>query len=75
LRAVEQLRLVFAELHAVTIRDSVSFAGAWEQFDESGALRNPERSQRGMETLLARLNWWAVALHRARSTSPYALSA
>jgi len=25
LRAVEQLRLVFAELHAVTIRDSVSF--------------------------------------------------
>ena len=43
LRAVEQLRLVFAELHAVTIRDSVSFPGAWEQFDESGVLRNPER--------------------------------
>ena len=75
LRAVEQLRLVFAELHTVTIRDSVSFAGAWEQFDESGALRNPERAQRGMETLLARLNWWAVALRRARSTTPYALSA
>ena len=75
LRAVEQLRLVFAELHAVTIRDSVSFAGAWEQFDESGALRNPERSQRGMETLLARLNWWAVALRTARSTHPYAMSA
>lgn len=75
LRAVEQLRLVFAELHAVTIRDSVSFAGAWEQFDESGALRNPERAQRGMETLLARLNWWAVALRQARSITPYALSA
>jgi NAD(P)H-dependent FMN reductase len=75
LRAVEQLRLVFAELHAVTIRDSVSFPGAWEQFDESGALRNPERAQRGMETLLSRLNWWAVALHKARSTSPYSLSA
>ncbi len=26
LRAVEQLRLVFAELHAVTVRDTVSFA-------------------------------------------------
>ena len=75
LRAVEQLRLVFAELHAVTIRDSVSFPGAWEQFDESGTLRNPERSQRGMETLLARLNWWAVALRTARSTHPYAMSA
>jgi NAD(P)H-dependent FMN reductase len=75
LRAVEQLRLVFAELHAVTIRDSVSFPGAWEQFDESGALRNPERAGRGMETLLSRLNWWAVALRGARSTTPYALSA
>jgi len=75
LRAVEQLRLVFAELHAVTIRDSVSFPGAWEQFDESGALRNPERAQRGMDALLARLNWWAVALRRARSTTPYARSA
>src|SRR6266581_2482202 len=43
LRAVEQLRLVFAELHAVTIRDSVSFAGAWELFDEAGKLKQPER--------------------------------
>jgi hypothetical protein len=59
----------------VTIRDSVSFPGAWEQFDESGALQNPERAQRVMETLLARLKWWAVALRSARSTTPYALSA
>jgi NAD(P)H-dependent FMN reductase len=75
LRAVEQLRLVFAELHAVTIRDSVSFPGAWEQFDETGALRNPERARRGMETLVARLEWWAVALRQARSMAPYSLSA
>ena len=71
LRAVEQLRLVFAELHAVTIRDSVSFAGAWEQFDVEGALRNPERARRNMETLLSRLDWWAVALRNARNASPY----
>jgi len=75
LRAVEQLRLVFAELHAVTIRDSVSFPGAWEQFDATGALRDPERARRGMETLLARLNWWAVALRDARSSAPYSVSA
>jgi NAD(P)H-dependent FMN reductase len=75
LRAVEQLRLVFAELHAVTIRDSVSFPGAWEQFDETGALRNPERAHRGMKTLVARLHWWAVALRQARSMAPYSLSA
>lgn len=30
LRAVEQLRLVFAELHAVTVRDSISFPNYWE---------------------------------------------
>jgi NAD(P)H-dependent FMN reductase len=72
LRAVEQLRLVFAELHAVTIRDSVSFAGAWEQFDAAGRLISPERAERSMDAMLARLQWWAVALTNARSASPYA---
>ena len=71
LRAVEQLRLVFAELHAVTVRDSVSFAGAWEQFDANGALRNPERFERSMDAMLHRLHWWAVSLAHARSTWPY----
>ena len=71
LRAVEQLRLVFAELHAVTIRDTVSFAGAWEQFDATGALRNPERAERSMDALLRRLHWWAVSLAHARSVWPY----
>jgi NAD(P)H-dependent FMN reductase len=75
LRAVEQLRLVFAELHAVTIRDSVSFASAWEQFDGSGKLRNPDRPHKSMETLLDRLNWWAVALRTARTATPYLQSA
>jgi NAD(P)H-dependent FMN reductase len=75
LRAVEQLRLVFAELHAVTIRDSVSFAGVWEQFDSNGALRNPDRFERSMNAMLRRLEWWAVSLAHARSTWPYAKSA
>ena len=72
LRAVEQLRLVFAELHSVTIRDSVSFAGAWEQFDEAGKLRHPERAKKSMATMLGRLHWWAVALRNARGAIPYA---
>lgn len=71
LRAVEQLRLVFAELHAVTIRDSVSFANAWERFDSTGVLLKPERSEKSMETLLHRLKWWAVALRNARSAIAY----
>jgi len=72
LRAVEQLRLVFAELHAVTIRDSVSFAGAWEQFDAEGRLISPERAERSMDAMLARIHWWAIALTNARKASPYA---
>ncbi|HEY1985346.1 MAG TPA: NAD(P)H-dependent oxidoreductase [Terracidiphilus sp.] len=71
-RAVEQLRPVFAELHTVTIRDSVSFAGAWEQFDDAGNLRQPERARKSMGTVLERLHWWAVALRNARLSSPYA---
>jgi NAD(P)H-dependent FMN reductase len=72
IRAVEQLRLVFAELHAVTIRDSVSFASAWELFDADGKLRQPERAQRSMATMLGRLRWWAIALRDARAATPYA---
>ena len=71
LRAVEQLRQVFAEVHAVTMRDSVSFAGAWEQFDGAGALKEPERAERSMTTMLKRLHWWATALRSARETTPY----
>ncbi|HEX3893709.1 MAG TPA: NAD(P)H-dependent oxidoreductase [Terracidiphilus sp.] len=74
LRAVEQLRQVFAELHAVTIRDSVSFAGAWEQFDSTGALLQPERAERSMDRMLLRLKWWALALNSARAASPYPAS-
>jgi len=71
LRAVEQLRLVFAELHAVTMRDSVSFAGAWEQFDSDGVLLEPARAERSINRMLAHLKWWATALNVARATSPY----
>ena len=75
LRAVEQLRLVFAELHAVTVRDSVSFAGAWEQFDEAGNPRQPERCQRSMSAMLGRLHWWASALRTARTATPFTAAA
>jgi NAD(P)H-dependent FMN reductase len=75
LRAVEQLRQVFAKLHMVTIRDAVSFAGAWEQFDANGRLLHPERPHRAMTTMLTGLHWWAVALRDARAVAPYAAAA
>ena len=67
LRAVEQLRQVFAELHAVTIRDSVSFHMAWDRFDESGEPHDPARCNAGAETMLDELAWWATALRTART--------
>ncbi|PSJ42964.1 NADPH-dependent FMN reductase [Allosphingosinicella deserti] len=74
-RAVEHLRGVFAELHAVGLRDSLSFANAWERFDAAGRLIEPERARRTMAVVLARLRWWAGALLVARSTMPYAEAA
>ena len=71
LRAVEHLRLVFAELHAIGIRDAVAFPNAWQQFDASGSLRSPERAEKAMTTLLDRLAWWAVALRVAREANTY----
>lgn len=72
LRAVEHLRHVFAELHAVGTRDGVSFVNAWSQFDEAGALRNPDGAEKAAATMLARLAWWARALRQARDANAYA---
>lgn len=72
LRAVEHLRGVFAELHAVGIRDGVSFANASEQFDGEGRLRHPRRFDRALAAMLAHLGWWADALRTARAVNPYA---
>ena len=71
LRAVEQLRQVFAELHAVTVRDTVSFHGAWTQFDSEGRLKDPERYEKGTQSMLDQLAWWGQALREARSQRPY----
>jgi NAD(P)H-dependent FMN reductase len=71
LRAVEQLRLVFAELHAVAIRDSVSFANARSRFDADGRLIDPDAPRQAMATMLRQLRWWALALRAAREARSY----
>ena len=65
LRAVEQLRQVFAELHVVTMRDSVSFAMARDHFNDSEQLLDPSVSNESAETMLDQLAWWATALRAA----------
>ncbi|MET1075549.1 MAG: NAD(P)H-dependent oxidoreductase [Umezawaea sp.] len=72
LRAVEHLRQVFAELHAVTIRDTVSFHGAGALFDGDGKPKEPEGCGRAADVLLDQLVWWGDALRAARAKNPYA---
>ncbi|MHC5263619.1 NADPH-dependent FMN reductase [Streptomyces sp. UC4497] len=71
LRAVEQLRLVMAELHATTIRDTVSFHNAWGAFDAEGRVDDPAVDA-AAKAMLDQLTWWAHALRDAKSVRPYA---
>lgn len=71
LRAVEQLRLVFAELHAVTMRDVVSFYLMNQNFDDSGQPINTDGVNGAAKVLLDQLSWWATALKDAKAVRPY----
>jgi NAD(P)H-dependent FMN reductase len=69
---VEHLRQVFAELHAVTMRDTVSFHNYRQQFDPSGAPVDVAGTAAAAKVMLDQLAWWARALHDARAERPYA---
>ncbi|GAA5154717.1 NAD(P)H-dependent oxidoreductase [Pseudonocardia eucalypti] len=71
LRAVEPLRVVFAELHAMSIRDTVSFHMYPQLFDGSGELKDPEGPTAAAKVLLDRLVWWARTLRAGRAVQPY----
>ena len=75
LRAVEHLRVVFAELRAVTLRQTVSLHGAHAQFHDDGRPKNPQVLERAAHALLDELVWWAHPLRSARATTPYPQSA
>lgn len=68
-RAVEQLRQVFAELHAVTVRDAVSFPGI--RLDEQGNPLDADAVNAAAKRMLDQLAWWAEALRTARAAVPY----
>ncbi|HWK81595.1 MAG TPA: NAD(P)H-dependent oxidoreductase, partial [Thermomicrobiales bacterium] len=71
LRAVEGLRLVFAEIHATTIRDTVSFHGTSASFDAAGQPVQAELVNAAAHQLLGQLEWWAAALRNAKAVRPY----
>lgn len=69
LRAVEALRLVLAELNAMTIRETVSLAGAWQRFGADGEC--DEAADTAAAALLDQLAWWGLALREARAVRPF----
>ncbi|GAA1565441.1 NAD(P)H-dependent oxidoreductase [Kribbella sancticallisti] len=70
LRAAEQLRQVFGELHAVTTRDTLSFHQPTDHFGADGDPLDPTTSL-AAAALLDQLAWWARPLREARSSTPY----
>ncbi|PRX44523.1 NAD(P)H-dependent FMN reductase [Prauserella shujinwangii] len=72
LRAVEHLRHVFAELHATTVRDTLSFAQFWDRFDDDGVPKDAEQANAAARAMLDQLVWWGTALREARTARPYA---
>ncbi|MFJ9585042.1 NADPH-dependent FMN reductase [Streptomyces acidicola] len=72
LRAAEHLRQVFAELHATTVRDTVSFHNAHGSFDDSGRLKDPSAPDAAAKVMLDQLAWWGRALREAKEVRPYA---
>ncbi|MFE9043939.1 NADPH-dependent FMN reductase [Streptomyces sp. NPDC007818] len=72
IRAVEQLRQIYAEMHAVTVRDGVVLPNAHGQFDEDGNFKDPTGPENGAKLMLDQLAWWGRALKEAKSVRPYA---
>ena len=70
LGAVEQLRPVFAELHAVTVQAVVALPHAWDSLTPDGTLDAP-RAQSATTKMMSQLTWWACALRGARAAVPY----
>jgi len=70
LRAAEQLRQVFGELHAVTIRETLSFHQPTNPFTPDGTPTDPTTST-AAAALLTQLSWWSRPLREARTTTPY----
>ncbi|ASM71306.1 MULTISPECIES: NADPH-dependent FMN reductase [Roseobacteraceae] len=72
IRAVEHLRAVMPEVHATTIRNTISLHNVWGLFDDEGNFREPERYNKSVDAMFHQLIWWARALSEAKAKTPYA---
>ncbi|MFJ3928373.1 NADPH-dependent FMN reductase [Streptomyces sp. NPDC090022] len=74
LLAIEQLRQVFNELQAHTVRDYVSFPRYYVLFSPEGALLQPEEPEGAAKAMLDQLLWWGAVLRDARRDRRHAES-
>lgn len=68
---MEQLRSVFSEFPAVTIKQFVMLPNFWERFDHDGYPAAPEGMRKAATHVLDELAWWAPMLRTARQQRPY----
>jgi NAD(P)H-dependent FMN reductase len=73
IRAVEQLRLVFAELYATTTRNGVALREPWNDIDDLNRFAPDKRSEQAITVTLDELHWWATVLKEARTNAPLSL--
>lgn len=71
LQAIDALRGVFAEFHAVTLRDTITFANFWETFDHDGLPVDAVGASSLASGFLDQLTWWASTLREGRSRRFY----
>ncbi|MER7394120.1 NAD(P)H-dependent oxidoreductase [Streptomyces sp. NPDC000151] len=69
--AVAHLRQVFSEVHAVTVRETVSFHNYWERLAPDGLPRGAAEWNEPARRMLDRIGWWGRALRRARAEDKY----
>ncbi|RJL24242.1 NADPH-dependent FMN reductase [Bailinhaonella thermotolerans] len=68
---MEHLRVVFTELHMVTMRDGIALDLLGDGVDGSGRPRGTDAQVRAGEAMLDQLTWWGLALRAARDRRPY----
>ncbi|MDT0445133.1 hypothetical protein [Streptomyces johnsoniae] len=58
-------------MHAVSIRNTISFANFWKQFDEDRNLKDPGAQEAPAAAFLDQLAWWGRAPEDARTARPH----
>ncbi|RSM56358.1 NADPH-dependent FMN reductase [Amycolatopsis sp. WAC 01376] len=65
IRAIEQLRLIFPELRATTIRDAVLLNAPWTRLGANG-YEGTEGERGALVATMTELGWWARTLRAGR---------